>query len=619
MNYLTSLQVSEKLGITKRRVNDMCLHGELHGAIKDGNRWMIPEDSFEKVGSGKKEIKPLPIGVSDYINIVSNYYYVDKTLMIRDIIDERPAVSLFLRPRRFGKTLNMDMIRTFFGISDSGMDTSIYFDNTKIAGLGKKYMDYQGRFPVIYFTFKDMKYSTWDDMYANILDTIQREYNRVLLTIGERNFDEKNLSYIRSVIDGKLKNALWGGTLGRLTEILDEYYNVKPIVIIDEYDTPIQQGHLYGFYDEVIGFMRNFLSGGLKDNKHLTMAFLTGILRVAKESIFSGLNNLSVYSVIDRKYSSYFGFTEEEVKKILSDYGLSDKFAQAKEWYDGYHFGDCDIYNPWSVLSFVSEGGIPKTYWQSTGSNEVIGEIIGSGTAEFLEEMKGLLLGDARRAYIDTSVVYPEIGKNSYEIYSFLIMGGYLTTENSTALYDGNTMANVRIPNLEVMHIFEKEILQRSGGIVTGSDAIGFQLALESGDNTRMQTCLESFLVETISFHDASAEGFYHGLLLGLSAALGRVYQISSNREAGDGRYDICLIPRHKGRVAYIIEVKALNTKKKALSDSELDKQLSMLAQEAYDQIVDNKYAYGVPKGIKSYGIGVSFYKKRCRITGDKI
>lgn len=616
MKYVTSLQAAESLGLTKRRINDMCLKGEISGAIKSGNRWQIPESYVEKVGSGKREMRPLPIGVSDFAMAITNYYYVDKTLLIKEILDERAVVSLFLRPRRFGKTLNMDMLRVFF--ESSNEDTSSYFEGTKIWEFGQKYMDYQGKFPVIYFTFKDMKYTTWLDMLINIKSMIQREFARVE-TINRDKLSDVDIDYIQSVLTGELSDALWPGTLGRLTEILDNVYGIPPIVMIDEYDTPMQQGHFYGFYDEIIGFMRNFLSGGLKDNKHLSMAFLTGILRVAKESIFSGLNNIRVNSVIDRKYSSYFGFTESEVKKLLDDYGVKGSFAEVKKWYDGYHFGDNDIYNPWSVLNYINEQCMPQTYWQSTGSNEIIGEVISFGTYELASDMKSLLNGESKRVYIDTAVVYPEVTKDSSFVYSFLLMGGYLTIENSETLYDGNTMADVRIPNMEIMYIFEKEILSRSDGIVSGADAIQFQIALSANDNHKMQKALQGFLRETISFHDAAAEGFYHGLLLGLSAALGRYYKLSSNREAGDGRYDIILVPRVKGGCAYIIEVKALKSRKKTMSELEIEKLLLSESDEAIRQIEDNRYADAVPKGVKVYGIGAAFYKKSCQVKGKYI
>ena len=613
MNYLTSTEAANKLGITRRMVNLMCQKGDIVGAKKDGNRWFIPADYVGKMGNGKLNTKPLPIGVSDFARAITDYYYIDKTLLIKEILDNMPQVSLFLRPRRFGKTLNMDMLRTFFERSDK--DTSEYFKKTFIWREAARYKAHQGKYPVIFFTFKDMKFTSWEEMKTNIKSAVQSEYERFFPNAMKSDLEDGDIAFIEKVRKGTLDEALWPGTLGKLTQILHVKYGVAPMIMIDEYDTPIQQGHFYGFYDEVIGFMRNFLSGGLKDNKHLSMAFLTGILRVAKESIFSGLNNLTVNSVIEDRYSSYFGFTEQEVKKLLKDYGVSEYFGEVKAWYDGYHFGHWDVYNPWSVLSYVSENCISKTYWQSTGSNDIIGEVISTGSTELIDEIRGLLLGQSKSVYIDTAVVYPEVGKNFSSIYSFLLMGGYLTLKSSEALYDGNSIGEVVIPNLEVMHVFEKEILAGSGNIVSSEDAIGFQRALISGDQNRMQELLQAFLMETISYYDAAAEGFYHGLLLGLSAALNRYYEIKSNREAGNGRYDIALIPRHKGEKGFIIEVKALTKIKDNLSDTELYELLEKEAVGALDQIDTNRYDEAF-KGISVYKIGTAFYKKACRVVG---
>ena len=614
MEYITSAEMAEKLGITRRMVNILCQRGEIEGARKKGNRWIIPDRNIKKMGNGKTLVKPLPIGISDFSKAISDYYYVDKTLLIKEIIDNKPEVSLFLRPRRFGKTLNMDMLRTFF--EKSSKDTSVYFQNTNIWKCGKKYREYQGKYPIVFFTFKDMKYDSWAAMFENIKLTIRNEYGRFEKEFEKRELSVSDTDYIKSVLDGSLPNSLWGGTLGKLTEILDGLYGIAPMILIDEYDTPIQEGHLFGFYNEIIGFMRNFLSGGLKDNKHLSFAFLTGILKVAKESIFSGLNNISINSVIENRYSSYFGFTTEEVKKILKDYGVSEKYEEVRSWYDGYRFGDSEIYNPWSVLSYIADDCLTKTYWQSTGSNEIIGEVISSGTSELMDEIRELLLGGSKKVYIDTSEVYPEVRKNYSNIYSFLLMGGYLTLRSSESMYDGNSMGEVAIPNKEVMHVFEKEILVRGGGVVDTEDAMDFQTALEARDDKLMQKMLQKFLEGTISFHDASAEGFYHGLLLGLSAALNRYYEILSNREAGDGRYDIALVPRNKGQMGYIIEVKALLKVKKGVTDMEITSLLQNEAKEAIKQIDDNHYANAMKKS-KVYKIGAAFYKKRCAVIGE--
>ncbi len=419
MKYLTSVQAAEKMGLTKRRVNDLCKTGQLPGAKKEGYRWVIPETALDrKSGSGKQTgRKALPIGVSDYKNAVTNYYYVDKTLLIKDLLDYRPLVSLFTRPRRFGKTLNMDMLKVFFERADE--DTSKYFKNTDIWKAGERYRSEQGKYPVIFFTFKDIKYTNWNDTFINIKFAIQSEYRRHIYLSDSEALSESDKEYFNAVLEATLDDSLYASTMGRLSYFLKLHYGIGVMVFIDEYDTPIQQSFSSGFYEDVVNFMRNFLSGGLKDNSNLTMAFLTGILRVAKESIFSGLNNLNVDSVLEERYSSYFGFTGTEVKKILSDYGLASKYNVAEEWYDGYRFGSKEIFNPWSLLNFVDSNAKPKAYWQATGSNSVIGDIVCGATDEIAEKLQKLLNAEKIETYIDTSVVYPEIHDNPYSVFSF--------------------------------------------------------------------------------------------------------------------------------------------------------------------------------------------------------
>lgn len=619
MQYYTSAQMAEKWGITKRRVNSLCQNGEIKGAYKDGYRWMIPEDAKklsgnfcgtgrQKAGSGKK---PLPIGITDYRMAVSEYYYVDKTLLIKDILDYRPLVSLFTRPRRFGKTMNMDMLRVFFEKSEE--DTSVYFKNTNIWKAGVRYRKEQGQYPVIFFTFKDVKYNTWEETRINLYSVIQAEYRRHLYLLNSEKLVDIDKQYINKVIQGDLEPALWAGTLERLSMYLELHHGVAPVVLIDEYDTPIQQGHMKGFYDDIIIFMRNFLSGGLKDNRHVSMAFLTGILRVAKESIFSGLNNLNINSVLDNRYSEYFGFTESEVMQLLTAYGHPSKLSDVKEWYDGYRFGKTEIYNPWSVLNYVDSDFFPRTFWQSTGSNEIVGEIIGEATDEVSSSLHDLLTGNSVEAYIDTSVVYPEVKRNPSGVYSFLLMAGYLTIKKEQALHDGNSICEVCIPNKEITILYEKEILSKLESVISASTAISMQQTLLTGNVGEFQKQLQSFLVSTISYHDTSAEGFYHGLLLGMSAVMNQYYDVTSNRESGKGRFDIQLRPKKKMYPAFLIEVKAAS--EKYIKGKDMDTSLDILANQALRQIEDKNYSFDLEHGgfPKIVEIGIAFYKKNCK------
>ena len=544
---------------------------------------------------------------------VSGYYYVDKTLLIKELLDNHPLVSLFTRPRRFGKTLNMDMLRVYF--EKTKEDTSIYFQGTDIWRAGEKYRREQGRYPVIFLTFKDVKYNSWSETQINLQAVIQAEYRRHIYLLESDKIEKIDRQYIEKVLEGTLDTALWAGTLERLSLLLEMLHGIAPMILIDEYDIPIQQGYMKGFYEDVIVFMRNFLSGGLKDNRHMSMAFMTGILRVAKESIFSGLNNLSVNSVLEKRYSDYFGFTDKDVIQILKDFGNPAKLSEIKEWYDGYQVGDSHIYNPWSVLNYIDAGFFPKTFWQSTGSNEIIGEIVKEASGDVLSDLQSLLHGESIEAYVDTSVVYPEIKNNSSGVYSFLLMAGYLTVRSESPLHDGNSICRLCIPNREIMILYEKEILAKMDPILTISAAVMMQQALLREDIDGFQRELQKFIMSAVSFYDASTEGFYHGLLLGISAVMNQYYELTSNREAGEGRYDIQLNPKTGNLPGIVIEIKSLTAKQ--TDKEEMDTALEKLARKGMQQIGLKQYCNELQKKgcNRIICMGVAFCGKHCRIV----
>lgn len=574
MEYLSCSDASKAMGFSVRRIQQMCKNGELPGAIKEGRKWLIPDETMHMNHFAKN--KSLPIGVSDFKLATTGYYYVDKTLMIRDFLDKKPMVSLFTRPRRFGKTLNMDMLRVFF--EKTNEDTSVYFKDKQIWQCGDYYTKHQGQYPVIFLTFKDVKSMTWEETFQKIRRLISLEFIRhnELETSSVLTAYEKEQYHLLAKDSGDEVDCQMG--LQLLSLLLHKHYGRECIIIIDEYDTPIQQGHTCNFYPEIVNFMRNFFSGGLKDNPHLAFGFLTGILRVAKESIFSGMNNLKTYSILDDGYSSYFGFTEKEVKDMLRYYGKDDKYNELSEWYDGYRFGNTEIFNPWSVINYISDNCFPKAFWQSTGSNEIIGEIIQAATPEITKGLYKLLCGEKIAAYIDTGVIYPEVQNNPYSIYSFLLVAGYLKVANIYPQSDGNFMCDVAIPNKEITFVYEKEVLNRTN---QNSLAISISQAIFSKDTQKLQALLEDFMVKSISSIDGANEGFYHGMMLGLCAILGNRYKIRSNRESGLGRFDIQLMPLTKGMPGFIFEFK--HTK-----DEHTD--LSALADSALQQIEAKKY-----------------------------
>lgn len=596
MEYLSCSDASKAMGFSVRRIQQMCKNGELPGAIKEGRKWLIPDETIHMNHFAKN--KSLPIGVSDFKLATTGYYYVDKTLMIRDFLDKKPMVSLFTRPRRFGKTLNMDMLRVFF--EKTNEDTSVYFKDKQIWQCGDYYTKHQGRYPVIFLTFKDVKSMTWEETFQKIRRLISLEFIRhnELETSSVLTAYEKEQYHLLAKDSGDEVDCQMG--LQLLSLLLHKHYGRECIIIIDEYDTPIQQGHTCNFYPEIVNFMRNFFSGGLKDNPHLAFGFLTGILRVAKESIFSGMNNLKTYSILDDGYSSYFGFTEKEVKDMLRYYGKDDKYNELSEWYDGYRFGNTEIFNPWSVINYISDNCFPKAFWQSTGSNEIIGEIIQAATPEITKGLYKLLCGEKIAAYIDTGVIYPEVQNNPYSIYSFLLVAGYLKVANIYPQSDGNFMCDVAIPNKEITFVYEKEVLNRTN---QNSLAISISQAIFSKDTQKLQALLEDFMVKSISSIDGANEGFYHGMMLGLCAILGNRYKIRSNRESGLGRFDIQLMPLTKGMPGFIFEFK--HTK-----DEHTD--LSALADSALQQIEAKKYDTELrDNGVNSIiSIGIAFRGK---------
>ncbi len=604
---MTVKEASAAWGISERRIAKLCEEGKVKGAKKEGKAWLLSIDAvkpadgrtgrFEKRSSSRL---PLPIGVSDYRLACTEYYYVDKTLLIKDFLDERPLVSLFTRPRRFGKTLNMDMLRTFFEKTDE--DTSIYFKDKKIWSRGERYRAFQGKYPVIFLSFKDVKFATFQETYSAIAGLIAKECAKHKELLDSPKLEKFDKERLKALVSRKASPTDFSLSLGELSFALHLHHGVAPIIIIDEYDTPIGQGHLNGFYDEIVSFMRNLFSSGLKDNSHLSFGFLTGVLRVAKESIFSGLNNLVINSVLDGKYSSYFGFTKEEVKEMASYYGKKDKLKEIEDWYDGYRFGNTEIYNPWSVINYFRNDCLPRAYWQSTGSNDIIGEVLEGADNSLCDKLSSLLQGGAVSTYIDTGVIYPTIRDNPSSVFSFLLVAGYLKAIRTEPSWNGDFLCQVALPNKEISFVYSKEILQKLGNGAAETSSIAVQEALYSGDVESLKKHLGRFLEQSVSFYDTAKEDFYHGLVLGLCAALDRRYLVTSNRESGDGRYDICLCPKEKKLPGILIELKHA----KACSEEKL----VSLAKEALSQIKEKNYkAELVAKGVESvvcYGFACS-------------
>lgn len=589
MDYISCESAAKKMGVSARRIQQMCKQKEIVGAIKDGRNWLIPDNA---ILSPKK---PLPIGVSDFKSATTNYYYVDKTLLIRDFLNAIPMVSLFTRPRRFGKTLNMDMLRVFF--EKTSDNTSIYFKDKYIWQCGDYYTKHQGQYPVIFLSFKDVKCSSWQETFQKISKLISLEFMR---------HDELESSFVLSSYEKEQYHRFaseninevdcqWGFNfyLYYFTNIIIKSVSLLLMNMIRPFNKVI----FVIFIMKLLILCAIFFSGGLKDNPHLAFGFLTGVL---KESIFSGMNNLKTNSILDNSYSSYFGFTNEEVKDMLAYYEYEDKYQEILEWYDGYRFGNTEIFNPWSVINYISDQCFPKAFWQSTGSNDIIGEIIGTATPEITENLYKLFCGNTITTYVDTSVIYPEVQNNPYSIYSFLLVAGYLKVAAIYPQNDGNYMCDVAIPNKEILYVYEKEVLNRTN---QNNVSISIHQAIFSKDTRKLQSLLEDFMLKSISTMDGANEAFYHGMMLGLCAVLGSQYKVRSNRESGLGRFDVELLPMMQGIPGFIFEFK--HTK-------DINVDLDSLANSALRQIDDMKYDtelkdFGVKNIVK---IGIAFRQK---------
>ena len=600
---LSAREIAKSWSISTRRINQLCNADKIKGAVKIGGLWKIPADSLAPETIRNKNITkllPCPVGITSYKEVSLECYYADKTLLIKDIIDEHNKVTLFTRPRRFGKTLTMDMLKTYFEKTDN--DTSIYFKKQNIWKCNDSYKVYQNAFPVIFLSFKDAHQNSWKDMYESLCLTIRNEFKRHIDILDNSNISDIDKDFYKKILSDKASAIEYQTSLGQLSHILSTAYKSRVIVIIDEYDTPIEQGYNNSYYNEVISFIRNLFSAALKDNDDLEFGILTGILRIAKESLFSGLNNLVVNTILDEKYSNYFGFTINDVKEMASYYKQKDKLEEIKKWYDGYLFGKNEIYNPWSVISYFNNDCIPKAFWSRTSSNDIILDIIKNNNLVMQKSLTELLQDKSIQAVIDSDIIYPEIKNSEDTVYSFLLLTGYLKVEKIINTLDDNPICNLLIPNKEIKGVFKKEILDNLSKNTNTSIIRNFQLALKSNNKEMLQDTLHQYLLMSASYLDTSKESFYHGMMLGLLAIMSDDYLISSNRESGEGRFDIQLRPITNNYPGIIMEFKAI----KSLDEKDLDKS----ADEAIKQIQEKKYMNELINNnindIQIYGIAFS-------------
>ncbi len=552
-------------------------------------------------------MKKLPIGISDFRKVIrDNNYFVDKSMFIYELINSNAQVSLMPRPRRFGKTLNLSMLQYFF---ENNQDTKELFRDLKIYKTDE-FKKHINRYPVIFLSFKDIKNKSYQEALNKIYSLIREEYSNnedTLLKIVETFTREEQRNFY-AIIDNKASKEVYENSLKLLSKLLYQKYNQEVIILIDEYDTPIHASYLNGYYDEMIDFIRNLLSGAFKDNSYLFKGVITGILRVSRESIFSGLNNLATYSILDYEYSDIFGFTIDETKEILKDFNLLDRYETVSELYNGYKIGDETIFNPWSIINFIADKKHrPLPYWANTSSNDLLKYLIKISSLKFKKNLELWLRGESVYQEIDSNVVFNELTINEKYIYSLLFFSGYLKCLKKE-LIEQKYYCYLAIPNKEVRYIFENII---SNWLNESYRYDRLELLLKSlvdGDIKLFERLFSEFVLETLSFYDVNRkneEAVYHAFLLGILINLND-YEIISNKEAGLGRVDIILLHKEdKNRLAIIMKLKSIDkfeeeTKEKALKN-------------ALKQIEEKKYEVEAKKrGYKNIlKMGVVFDGKR--------
>lgn len=560
--------------------------------------------------------RALPIGVDNFEDIVQNgYCYVDKTLFIKELLDLRGKVNLFTRPRRFGKTLNLSMLRYFFEdtrIEEQNARNRELFQDLKIMDAGEEYVRQMGMYPVINLTLKSAKQPVFTSAYHKIKNEITDEYKRHNYVLKDDILDADSKSLFQKIASGQGEYDDYSGSLKFLSKCLYQATGKKTILLIDEYDVPLENAYFKGFYDEMVDFIRSLFESALKTNDCLQFAVITGCLRISKESIFTGLNHLKIISVLNQQYSEHFGFTEPEVLQIMTYYGLESRFSIMKEWYDGYTFGNTEVYNPWSVINYLCDlyadiNAFPRPYWINTSSNDIIKEMIAKADRETKGQIETLLGGGTLDIQVHEEITYEDMYSKGENLWNFLYFTGYLTKKGEY-FKESSVFLQVRIPNTEVKSIYQNTILGWFRKKLEKQDFRDLYLAMEEGNAEKVRDILDEQLFSTISFYD-SAENFYHGFLTGILSQ-SENYLVRSNRESGSGRSDIMVkSPSLRGR-SFILELKV----------SENIDALEADAEKALQQIYDKKYmdelrTEGYRK-IDCYGI--SFYRKDCEVRFGK-
>ena len=537
--------------------------------------------------------KGLGIGIEDFKEIIyENCYYIDKTMYIEDLIKDKSKIKLFTRPRRFGKTLNMLTLKYFFDIENKEENRKL-FKNLYIEKTES--FKEQGQYPIIFISLKGLKEKTWENCFNEIKALISKLYNEfefIKKVLNESELNSFDKIWLKKD-DGEYTNAL-----KNLTSFLYKYYKKEVILLIDEYDAPLINAYEYGYYDEAILFFKVFYGEALKTNLYLKTGIMTGIIRVIKAGIFSDLNNLKIYSILDKEYSDFFGFTQEEVKKALEDFNIEYELPEVKSWYDGYKFGNSEVYNPWSILNFLQHKEL-EAYWVKTSSNFLIKEALKNVNLDVKESLENLFNGENVEEVITGNSDLSSL-LSYHDIWELLLFSGYLTINKKI----DKKLYSLRLPNREIKELFKDEFIDISFG---ESQFIKTMESLKRNKLEDFEKNLQKILLNSTSYQDTKNEDFYHGLILGMTLYLDSQYYVTSNKESGLGRYDVTIEPKNKNNKAYILEFKVTK------NEEDLEKE----AKQAIEQIISKKYDVSLKeRGIKDIIIlGVAFCGKLVKVS----
>ncbi len=556
--------------------------------------------------------KMLPIGYEDIKTIIDkNLYFIDKSLLVEEVLNQGGQTILLTRPRRFGKTLNLSVIRRFFEDerTEKGekIDNTYIFDDLAVSRCSEEVLRHMGRYPVISFSLKSAKQKEYSLAYGELKKRIGEEFKRHGYV--RTALSEEERAHYDAISTGDDAPSLYLDALRFLSECLAKYHGEKVFILIDEYDVPLENAYFEGFYEEMTGFIRSLFESALKTNPYLERGVITGCLRISRESIFTGLNNLNVHSMLSGHFSSRFGFTEEEVQELLAYYDLSEKYGELKDWYDGYLFGRTEIYNPWSIVNYVYEAGsenyLPKPYWSNTSSNRIIRELVEEADEETRSELEVLMNGGFIEKPVREEITYGDIHESRDNLWNFLFFTGYLKVKNQRQEGE-NIYLQMSIPNREIKSIYRQSILIWFDRKISSTDRSPLIKALEEGDCRTAENFISEQLLDTISYFDY-AESYYHGFLAGLLKGAGP-YEVVSNRESGTGRPDLILREKKFMGKAMVLELKTAER----FSDMEAK------CEEAMQQIEDRNYVESLMddgyRPVLKYGI--CFFKKGCRIIG---